>query len=271
MPFHAPPFFCSSHFTHLRLLPSVSLFISSLLISMEGSIVRLPEVIALKKKYKAYIYLDEAHSIGAMGPRGRGIVDYFGCDPADVDIMMGTFTKSFGSAGGYIAGSHALINYLRVHSHAATHACSVQAPVGQQIVTSMKIIMGKTSPGEGVRRIEQLAWNSRYFRKRLHQLGFIVYGNKDSPVVPVLVFMPAKLTLFCRLALQRGIGVVIVGFPATPIIESRVRFCLSASHTKAMLDKVGHPLCPNSCPVEHITSSMFRTKISIPRSLGVVM
>lgn len=73
--------------------------------SMEGSIVRLPEIIALKKKYKAYLYLDEAHSIGAMGPNGGGAVDYFGVDPKDVDILMGTFTKSFGSAGGYIAGS----------------------------------------------------------------------------------------------------------------------------------------------------------------------
>lgn len=66
--------------------------------------VRLPEVIALKKRYKAYLYLDEAHSIGALGPNGRGVVDYFGLDPGDVDIMMGTFTKSFGGAGGYIGG-----------------------------------------------------------------------------------------------------------------------------------------------------------------------
>lgn len=71
---------------------------------MEGSIVRLPEVIALKKKYKAYLYLDEAHSIGALGPAGRGVVDYFGLDPEDVDVMMGTFTKSFGASGGYIGG-----------------------------------------------------------------------------------------------------------------------------------------------------------------------
>ncbi|CAF5091236.1 unnamed protein product, partial [Rotaria magnacalcarata] len=73
--------------------------------SMEGSICRLPEIIELKKKYKAYLYMDEAHSIGAIGKNGRGIVDYFGADVKDVDILMGTFTKSFGSAGGYIAGS----------------------------------------------------------------------------------------------------------------------------------------------------------------------
>ena len=72
---------------------------------MEGSIVKLPEVVALKKKYKAYLYLDEAHSIGALGPHGRGVCDYWGVNTRDVDIMMGTFTKSFGSAGGYIAGT----------------------------------------------------------------------------------------------------------------------------------------------------------------------
>lgn len=71
---------------------------------MEGSLVRLPEILALKKKYKAYLYLDEAHSIGAVGPTGRGVTEHFGVDPKEVDVLMGTFTKSFGAAGGYIAG-----------------------------------------------------------------------------------------------------------------------------------------------------------------------
>ena len=72
---------------------------------MEGTMCKLPELIALKKKYRAYLYLDEAHSIGALGPRGRGMCDYFNCDPNDVDVMMGTFSKSFAACGGYIAGS----------------------------------------------------------------------------------------------------------------------------------------------------------------------
>jgi serine palmitoyltransferase len=71
---------------------------------MEGSLCRLPEIIELKKKYRAYLYVDEAHSIGAMGSHGRGVVDYWNVDPKDIDIHMGTFTKSFGSAGGYLAG-----------------------------------------------------------------------------------------------------------------------------------------------------------------------
>lgn len=87
--------------------------------SMEGSIVKLPEVIAIKKKYKCYLYLDEAHSIGALGPTGRGVVEYFGLDYRDVDVMMGTFTKSFGASGGYISGSK--VSYSMLSSFVRPH------------------------------------------------------------------------------------------------------------------------------------------------------
>ncbi|KAK9959512.1 hypothetical protein ABG768_009635 [Culter alburnus] len=205
--------------------------------SMEGSIIRLPEVIALKKKYKAYLYLDEAHSIGALGPSGRGVVEYFGLDPKDVDIMMGTFTKSFGAAGGYIGGRKDLIDYLRTHSHSAIYATSMSPPVVEQIITSMKCIMGEDGTTIGRSRIQRLAENTVYFRRRLREMGFIIYGNNDSPVVPMMLYMPAKIGAFGREMLKRNIGVVVVGFPATPIIESRARFCISAAHSKEMLDR----------------------------------
>uniref|UniRef100_A0A671VFK6 serine C-palmitoyltransferase n=1 Tax=Sparus aurata TaxID=8175 RepID=A0A671VFK6_SPAAU len=219
--------------------------------SMEGSIVRLPEVIALKKRYKAYLYLDEAHSIGALGPNGRGVVDYFGLDPKDVDIMMGTFTKSFGAAGGYIGGKKELIDYLRNHSHSALYATSMSPPVAQQIITSMKIIMGEDGTTLGADRLRQLSENTTYFRRKLREMGFIIYGNDDSPVVPMMLYMPAKIGAFGREMLKRNIGTVVVGFPATPIIESRARFCISAAHTREMLNTVScrpitdHTRCKN--------------------------
>ncbi|XP_066478549.1 serine palmitoyltransferase 3 [Tiliqua scincoides] len=206
--------------------------------SMEGSIVRLPEIVALKKKYKAYLYLDEAHSIGAIGPRGRGVLDYFGMDPNDIDVLMGTFTKSFGAAGGYIAGKKELVDYLRARSHSATYATSMCPPVAEQVIRAMKCVMGHDGTTQGLQRVHQLAKNTRYFRRRLHELGFIIYGNEDSPVVPVLLYIPGKIGAFSRLMLARNIGVVVVGFPATPITESRARFCVSAYHTREMLDKV---------------------------------
>lgn len=101
--------------------------------------MRLPEVIALKKRYRAYLYLDEAHSIGALGSRGRGVVDYFGLEPSDVDVMMGTFTKSFGAAGGYIGGKRVSVkvawvtvqasgpsSYLMKSSLATFQSCSIR-------------------------------------------------------------------------------------------------------------------------------------------------
>ncbi|KAM9561321.1 serine palmitoyltransferase 3 isoform 2-T6 [Salvelinus alpinus] len=206
--------------------------------SMEGSVVRLPDIVALKKKYKAYLYLDEAHSIGAVGPTGRGVTELFGLDPSDIDVMMGTFTKSFGAAGGYIAGKKELVDYLRSHSHSAVYASAMSPPVTEQILRAMKCIMGLDGTTVGQARVHQLAENTRYFRSRLQEMGFIIYGNDDSPVVPILLYMPGKVVAFSRAMLKRKIGVVVVGFPATPITEARARFCLSAAHTKAMLDQV---------------------------------
>ncbi|CAL1688975.1 unnamed protein product [Lasius platythorax] len=206
--------------------------------SMEGSIVHLPEIIELKKKYKAYLYMDEAHSTGAMGKHGRGVCDYYSVDPREIDILMGTFTKSFASAGGYIAGTKALINHLRIYSHAHTYAASMSPPVTQQIITSMQIIMGEDGTDDGEKRIKQLARNTRYFRRRLNQIGVITYGNEDSPVVPMLVYLFSKIGAVIRTLTTRNIATVGVGFPATPLMQGRIRFCLSAAHTKEQLDYV---------------------------------
>ncbi|XP_012685285.1 serine palmitoyltransferase 3 [Clupea harengus] len=206
--------------------------------SMEGSLVRLPEIVALKKKYKAYLYLDEAHSIGAVGPTGRGVFEHFGINPLDVDVHMGTFTKSFGAAGGYIAGRKELVDYLRTYSHSAVYSSAMSPPITEQIIRAMKCIMGTDGTKEGFNRVRRLGENTRYFRSRLQEMGFIIYGNRDSPVVPLLLYLPGKVVAFSRTLLAQNIGVVVVGFPATPITEARARFCVSAAHTRPMLDKV---------------------------------
>ncbi|KAJ3130620.1 serine palmitoyltransferase component [Irineochytrium annulatum] len=200
------------------------------LYSMEGNLCNLQEIVALKRKYKFYLYVDEAHSVGAMGPNGRGMCDYYGIDPNDVDILMGTFTKSFGAAGGYIAANKDIIDHIRFTSHSSVYAEAVSIPVLQQTITSMRIIMGLEAGDDGRRRIHTLARNYRFFASELRRMGFIIYGH-DSPVVPLLLCHPAKIPAFSREMLARGIAVVVVGYPATPIITSRVRFCISAAHT----------------------------------------
>lgn len=208
------------------------------LYSMEGTMVDLPGVIALKKKYKFFLYVDEAHSVGALGPRGRGVCDYFGIDPAEVDILMGTLTKSFGANGGYIAAEKHIIDKLQ-STNAATLLGESPAPsVLMQISASLRIITGELAPGQGEERLQRIAFNSRYLRLGLKRLGFIIYGHDDSPIIPLMLYHPAKISAFSHEMLKRKISVVVVGYPATPLISSRARFCVSSAHNKEDMDRL---------------------------------
>jgi len=205
---------------------------------------------------------------------------------------MGTFTKSFGAAGGYIAGSKSLIDCLRVYGHSGVYAEAMTPAVLTQVVASMASIMGIASPvmapssstttlrptssftvngcaideeyihpgpapqsalpswltlspalssgSEGSSRLRRLAFNARYLHNGLDKLGFITYGHPASPIVPLLLFNPGKMNLFHRMmkGRQTPIAVVVVAYPATPLVTSRVRFCVSAAHTKEDVDVV---------------------------------
>ena len=208
------------------------------LYSMEGTMCNLPGLLALKNKYKFNLFVDEAHSIGALGPHGRGVCDYFGVDPAEVDILMGTFTKSFGANGGYIAADRKTIDKLRVSNAGSLYGESLTPICMTQIISALKLINGELVPGQGEERLQRLAFNSRYLRLGLKRLGLIVYGCDDSPIIPILVYHPAKLPAFSHEMLKRKISVVVVGYPATPLISSRARLCISAAHTKDDMDRM---------------------------------
>jgi len=208
------------------------------LYSMEGTMCNLPGLLELKKRYKFNLFIDEAHSIGALGPKGRGVCDFFDIDPSEIDILMGTLTKSFGANGGYIAAEKHIIDKLRATNAATIYGESPSPPVLMQILSALRIITGDISPGQGEERLQRIAFNSRYLRLGLKRLGFIVYGHDDSPIVPVLLYNPAKMPAFSHEMLRRKIAIVIVGYPATPLISSRARFCVSASHNKDDMDRL---------------------------------
>jgi serine palmitoyltransferase len=202
---------------------------------------------------------------------------------------MGTFTKSFGAAGGYIAGNKQLIDRMRLYGHSGTYAESMTPAVLTQVIASMTSIMGLALPSmvpsssattlrlssthgpnmeeeyihpgpapptalpswltlppalssgsEGSTRLRRLAFNSRYLHNGLDKLGFITYGHPCSPIVPLLLFNPGKMNMFHRMMKDRQtpIVVVVVAYPATPLVTSRVRFCVSAAHTKEDVDTV---------------------------------
>jgi len=208
------------------------------LYSMEGSMCNLPGILKLKKRYKFNLFIDEAHSIGALGPRGRGVCDYFNIDPSEIDILMGTLTKSFGANGGYVAADKHIIDKLRATNATTLYGESPTPPVLMQILSSLKIISGEIVPGQGEERLQRIAFNSRYLRLGLKRLGYIVYGHDDSPIIPLMLYNPAKMPAFSHEMLRRKISVVIVGYPATPLVTSRARFCVSAAHNKDDLDRV---------------------------------
>ncbi|GJC81001.1 serine palmitoyltransferase 2 [Colletotrichum liriopes] len=184
------------------------------LYSMEGTMCDLPGIMALKDKYKFYLFIDEAHSIGAVGPRGRGVCDYFGIDPGRVDILMGTLTKSFGANGGYVAAEKSIIDKLR-SSNAATILGESPAPsVLMQILASLRLITGELCPAKA-----RSAWNV-------------------LPSTPVTFVSVSSVWASSHEMLKRKISVVIVGYPATPLISSRVRFCVSSAHNKEDLDRL---------------------------------
>ncbi|KAI9606632.1 hypothetical protein H4Q26_006168 [Puccinia striiformis f. sp. tritici PST-130] len=201
--------------------------------SMEGTIVNLPALYALKAIYK---YTQS--SLSSACPNGKGVCDYYGLDPQGIDIMMGTLTKSFGASGGYIAGNSSIIQPLRSKNHSSVYGESMSPPVIQQIISSLTLIAGLEEQ-ESTTVVEQDLSSDLYLSSGLRKLGFIVYGDRDSPIIPLLIFHPGKMLQFSRMMLERyAIVVVVVAYPATPLVSSRVRFCVSASHTKTDIDKI---------------------------------
>ena len=145
--------------------------------SMEGEIIDLKKIVDLKKKYNCLLYVDEAHSIGAIGATGRGIVEYCNVRPDDVDLLMGTYTKSFGSIGGYIAGDKDTLDALRNNAGGTVCGASLAAACAQQAKSALEVIMGRDGTDIGAKRIASIAENARFFRKGLVEMGLTVYGD----------------------------------------------------------------------------------------------
>ena len=173
--------------------------------SMEGDLCNLRAVARVTKKYRAYLYMDEAHSIGAMGATGRGMCEHAGVDPADVDVLMGTFTKSFGAMGGYIAGSEELIGALRAASAGFLSDNAMSPVICQQILTAFRVIRGDDGTGTGAAKIRRLKDNAKYFRARLMEMGCEIIGDADSPIIPLMLYNPTKIAAFSRECLARGV------------------------------------------------------------------
>merc|ERR1711865_1220832 len=126
---------------------------------------------------------------------------------------------------------------LKCHSTGSLYANSMSPPVVQQVLTALKVISGQDGTNIGQKKLRAIRDNSNFFRQGLIDMGLEVFGDWDSPIMPVMLYNPAKIAAFSRECYKRKLAVVVVGFPATPLVLSRARFCISAGHKKADLEK----------------------------------
>lgn len=246
--------------------------------SMEGDFCDLPALVALKKRYKAYLYIDEAHSIGCTGISGRGVCEHFFVDPNDVDVLMGTFSKSFAACGGYICSSAPVVRGLRARCGGELCDTGMSGVCAVQTLTSMRVIMGELDAcgyASGAQRLEALRRNTRMLRQGLLEKGFKLMGNEASPVIPMMIYLPTAMAIFSRDCMNSGLAVVVVGYPATDFMTIRARFCASAGHTEddmnAMLriiTRIGHRCMLDFNNPSAVETLVKTTKATIRHAVG---
>ena len=203
--------------------------------SMEGDVAELPRIVELCKAHGARLMVDEAHAAGVLGARGAGASELFGVE-ADVDLRMGTFSKSLASCGGFIAGTHEVIDFLRISSRAFLFtAAAVPAAVGAALA-ALRIIRSDEGPPLFARVLD----NARYLRGGLRDLGFEVLDDGSgvtTPIVPVVVGDDWKAVLLWRALYDAGVYVNVALHPAVPPAGALLRTSVMATHDKATLDR----------------------------------
>ena len=208
---------------------AIKLIVVDGVFSMEGDLANLPEIVRLKKKYNASLMVDEAHGIGVFGKEGRGVCDHFGVID-DVDLIMGTFSKSLASIGGFIAADADTINYLRhtcrtyIFSASNTPAATAAAREALHII--------RTEP----ERMEKLWKTTNYALRRFREEGFEI-GDTESPIIPLYVRDVDKTFLVTKLAFDNGVFINPVIPPACAPQDTLVRFALMATHTEDQVEK----------------------------------
>jgi 7-keto-8-aminopelargonate synthetase-like enzyme len=199
--------------------------------SMDGDIPDLPAFIALKKKHKALLLVDEAHSAGVVGKTGRGVGEYFDVNRADVDMWMGTLSKSFASCGGYIAGSHALVEYLKYTTPGFVYSVGLSPPNCAAALASTQQMLAHPE------RVQKLQQNAKYFLELLKARGINTGMSKDSAVVPAIIGNSVLCLQLSDALKQRGVNVQPILYPAVEEDLARLRFFISSMHKPEQLLK----------------------------------
>ncbi|MCI6629082.1 MAG: aminotransferase class I/II-fold pyridoxal phosphate-dependent enzyme [Bacteroidales bacterium] len=196
--------------------------------SMLGDLCPLPQICELAEKYNASVMVDDAHGLGVFGKNGSGTADYFGLTDK-VDLIMGTFSKSFGSLGGFIAGSEPVINYLKHNARSLIFSASMTPAAVAAASKALDIMQSEPE------RIEHLWDITRYAHAKFRENGFDINATQ-SPIIPLMVRDTRKAMQIVTLAYNEGVFITPVIAPAVPEKDVLIRFALMATHTKEHID-----------------------------------
>jgi len=226
--------------------------------SMDGDIPDLPAFIAIARRNRAWLMVDEAHALGVLGPRGFGTADRFGVDPTEIDIWMGTLSKSLVSCGGYIAGSKDLIDYLKLMAPGFVFSVGMAPPAAAAALAALQIL--KREP-ERVRRLNE---RTALFLQLARDGGLDVGGSVGASIVPIITGSSIKAGRLAQAMFQRGVNVQPILYPAVPERAARLRFFVTAAHTEEQVRKTVDILLEESCQVASEPSDL----AAVARHLG---
>jgi len=208
---------------------SLKLIVVDGIFSMEGDIIKLPELVNLSEKYNATIMLDDAHSIGVLGRNGAGTADHFGLTDK-VDLIMGTFSKSLASLGGFIASDAEIINFIKHNSRSLIFSASITPASAATVLAALDIMESEPE------RIQHLWDLTGYALKGFRDAGFDT-GNSESPIIPLFIRDNIKALQLTQMLLADGIFVNPVVSPAVPKEDCLIRYSLMATHTMAQVEE----------------------------------
>jgi 8-amino-7-oxononanoate synthase len=196
------------------------------LYSMDGDFPDLPRLIALKNRYHAWLMIDEAHALGVLGRRGYGIAEHFGVDPGGVDIWMGTLSKTLVGCGGYIAGSAVLVDYLRCMAGAYVYSVGMPPLIAAATRQAIEIMHRETE------RVVKLQANASHFHQYARTKGLDTGMGRGTAICPVIVGDSIPTVMLSQQLFDRGINVLPVLYPAVPAKSGRLRYFITALHSK---------------------------------------
>lgn len=197
--------------------------------SMEGDLCDLPGLVELKKKYGTRLMVDDAHGLGVFGENGRGTAEHYGLEE-DVDLIMGTFSKSLATVGGFITGSETVVDYIRHHARSQIFSAAPPPPMAAAVIAALEIVVREPE------RRKSLWENTEFMKQELQNLGFDT-GDSDSPVIPILIGDEFTTFTMAKRLHEEGVFVNPIVPPAVPAGQAMIRTSYMATHERSHLEK----------------------------------